>query len=377
MILFLLACLPPEGPDSRIDCAPAPAHPASASLQDLVDAKVALGLPGLTLGVRTPDGTAIVSAGFADLEDGVVMNPCHVHPMASIGKTWTAAMVMSEVEAGRLAVDDRVADHLDEDVLRRLPNIDRITLHHLLDHGSGLPDFNADIAYIGSEFDRSDDHIDPMHGIDAVRGAAPLFEPGEGYAYTDTAYELLALVLDAATGDRIAATQAEVNAPLGLTQTTQPRPSDPDPAGRVNAYWEIGGGRLVNISDMQSKYDRQVIGAGNVRSTAGDALAFIDGVVHGDLLTEPTRQAMRTPNPFSEDEDGHGYGYGLARTEVDGRVFYGHTGGDVGAGTFLMTAEDGQLSMVGLTNAGMFLGGPLQDVWNEDLLAEVVAAALP
>ncbi|MCA9569767.1 MAG: serine hydrolase, partial [Myxococcales bacterium] len=140
---------------------------------------------------------------------------------------------------------------------------------------------------------------------------------------------------------------------------------------------EIGGGRLVNISDMQSKYDRQVIGAGNVRSTAGDALAFIDGVVHGDLLTEPTRQAMRTPNPFSEDEDGHGYGYGLARTEVDGRVFYGHTGGDVGAGTFLMTAEDGQLSMVGLTNAGMFLGGPLQDVWNEDLLAEVVAAALP
>ncbi|MCA9495301.1 MAG: beta-lactamase family protein, partial [Myxococcales bacterium] len=146
-LLALVGCAAQTGPDSRIACdTPASAHPAAQRLQDLVDEKVAAGLPGLTIGVRTADGITVAAGGFADLEDRVAMNACNVHPMASIGKTWTAAMVMLEADRGTLSVDDRVADHLSEDVLRRLPNIDRITLHHLLSHSSGLPDFNADIG---------------------------------------------------------------------------------------------------------------------------------------------------------------------------------------------------------------------------------------
>ncbi|MCA9495226.1 MAG: beta-lactamase family protein, partial [Myxococcales bacterium] len=206
----------------------------------------------------------------------------------------------------------------------------------------------------------------------AVRGVAPLFEPGEGYGYTGTAYELLALVLDAATGDRIAATQAEVNTPLGLTQTTQPRPSDPDPTGRVNAYWEIGGGRISNISALQAKYDVQVIGAGNVRTTLTDALAFADAVARGPLLSEASRGEMQQWNPHSVDDDGYGYGLGLARREIDGATWVGHTGGDVGAGAFVFGRPDAELSVVGMTNLGMFLGGPLSELWNDETLEEIV-----
>lgn len=378
IVLAAVGCAAPLGPDSRIDCdLDATGHPATPALQALADEKVAAGLPGLVLGVRTAEGTAIVAAGQADIEDGVAMNACHVHPMASIGKTWTAAMVLREADAGRLQLDQPLTDWLGDDVLHGLPQIDRIALHHLLDHSAGLRDFNEDLAYVGAEFDRSVDHIDPMHGIDAVRGTKALFEPGGGYAYSDTAYELLALVLDEVTGDRIDATRREIHEPLGMDHTIQPRPDEPTTEGLVNAYWEIGGGRLQNISALQSKYDRQVIGAGNVRTTAADALTFIEALVHGDLLTDDLRTAMLAPNPHSEQDDGYGYGYGVARREIAGAVFYGHTGGDVGAGTFLETAEDGSLSIVGMTNAGMFLGGPLQDVWNESLLEEVVAAAAP
>lgn len=373
LLAGLVACGPHDGPDSRIPCdTGASVHPLAEPLQELVDDRVLAGLPGFALAVRTPDGVFLGAAGYADLEDGVPMNVCHVHPMASVGKTWTAATILRLAEEGALDLDDPVAHHLSDEQLDGLANIDVITLRQLLNHSSGLRDFNEDLAYIGFEFDAPEEPQAPERILDWVRGDPAVFEPGEGYHYTDTSFVLLAMVIEELTGDRVGAMNERVNGPLGLADTSYPVDHEVDPPGRVNAYWEIGGDRLENISGMQAKYDVQVIGAGNVRTTLTDALGFVDGVARGDFVTDATREAWTTWNPHSL-EDGGGYGLGLSHRTVDGHVYVGHTGGDVGAGAFIMARPDAEVSIVGMTNLGMFLGGPLGVHFDETLLEEVVA----
>ena len=101
-------------------------------------------------------------------------------------------------------------------------------------------------------------------------------------------------------------------------------------------------------------------------------LVVVDGVARGDFVTDATREAWTTWNPHSQ-EDGGGYGLGLSHRTVDGHVYVGHTGGDVGAGAFIMARPDAEVSIVGMTNLGMFLGGPLGVHFDETLLEEVVA----
>jgi len=375
LLATLMACAPPT-PDSRIACdVDSSDHPAAAALRSVLDDAVARGLPGLAVAVRTPEGVWQGAAGYADLEARVPMNACHVHPMASVGKTWHASLALRLVEQGRLELDARIAELLPADAIRRLPNADRITVRQLMDHSSGLPDFNEHLGYLGAEFDDTLTPDPPERTLDWLRGAAARFEPGEGYAYSDTAYMLLAMIIDEVTGDRVDAMDEAIHRPLGMARTWLPRGDDPDPEGRVNSYWEIGGGRLENVSALQAKYDVQVHGAGNVRSTLADALAFVDGVARGDVLSEASRDAMRTWNPHSEDDDGYAYGLGIARSVQDGVLWIGHTGGDVGAGSVIRARPDAPYSVVAMTNVGMFLGGPLQDVWNEDLFAGIIRAA--
>ncbi|MCB9698790.1 MAG: beta-lactamase family protein [Alphaproteobacteria bacterium] len=371
--LVAVGCSDFPKPDSTIDCdAPSYAeHPAAERLRAFVDDRVARGLPGFALAVRTPEGVWQGAAGYADIEGGVEMSTCHVHPMASVGKTWHATLALLLAERGLLDLDAPISSVLDEDTLHRLPNAEVVTFRQLMDHSSGMTDFNEDLAYLGFEFDGSRDPRPPDELLDWVRGDAPLFEPGQGYHYTDTEYVLLAMAMDAITGDLVGTMRADLLDPLGMAHTSLPRVGDPDPEGRVNAYWEIGGGRISNISALQAKYDVQVIGAGNVRTTLTDALAFADAVARGPLLSDESRDEMQQWNPSSVDAEGHGYGLGLARRQIDGVTWVGHTGGDVGAGAFLFARPDAEVSMVGMTNLGMFLGGPLSELWNDETLVEI------
>jgi D-alanyl-D-alanine carboxypeptidase len=375
-LLALSGCADVATPDGDIACdADFAAHPRHAELQAIVDDRVANGLPGLAVAVRTPDGVWQGTAGYADLERQIALTPCHVHPQASIGKTYHSVAALRLQEAGELDLDAKLADYVPEERLRGLPNADRVTLRQLMDHSSGIPDFNGDLGFLGHEFDDPLYVDTPDETLDWLRGDAPLLAPGEGYAYADTNYMLLAMAIGEVTGDHYAALREQIVAPLGSVHTTFPEPDEGDPEGRVDAYWEVGGGRLENVSDLQSAYDRQIIGAGNVRTTPAEALAFIEAVARGELLSDEARAQMTTWSPHSERDDGWAYGLGLARRDVDGQIWVGHTGGDAGAGAFSVARPDAEYGIVAMTNVGMFLGGPLGAQFDDDLLAELAAAA--
>lgn len=218
---------------------PAAADPAAA-LRDALEALHAEhGFPGATAACVLPDGSVLVAAtGLADVDAGTPMRPDDRMLAASIGKTFTGAMMLALSREGRLGLDDALAEWLGEEPwYARLPNHDTITLRHLLRHRSGLPDHVYDAAF-GAEFAqriKTGRSFAPGELIGYVLDEEPLFRPGEGFAYTDTGYVLLGLVVEKATGESYYEGVARrFLEPIGLAHTS---PSDRrDLAGLVPGY---------------------------------------------------------------------------------------------------------------------------------------------
>jgi D-alanyl-D-alanine carboxypeptidase len=165
------------------------------------------GFAGATAAYLDADGAERgFATGLADVEDGHPMEVESRMLAGSIGKTFVAATALAASREGKLGLDDRLADWLGrEDWYPRLPNGSTITLRHLLTHSSGLVDhvyldrFRSTMDQLRKSGDRAAT-LSPRQLVELVLDSEPLFPAGEGYAYTDTGYILVGLVLERALG---------------------------------------------------------------------------------------------------------------------------------------------------------------------------------
>lgn len=213
----------------------------AARLQDALDGfRESHGFPGATAAIALPDGTIVTAAtGLADVEAGRPMTPGTRMLAANIGKTFVAATVLSLETDGLLSRDDRLADHLGaRPWFGALPNAPDITLRHLLHHSAGLPDHPHLPAFqqaAAARIAAGAPAFAPEELLGFVTGQDPLFPAGTGWAYSDTGYVLLGLVIEEVTGrDYYDVVRDRVLAPLGLSDTI---PSDrPDLPGLAVGY---------------------------------------------------------------------------------------------------------------------------------------------
>ncbi len=182
--------------------------------------------PGATAAIALSDGTVISAAvGLADVEVQALMTPDSRMLAASIGKTFVAATVLSLEAEGLLARDDQISTYLgDRDWFARLPNHADITIVDLLRHTSGLADhvhlqsFQADLV---QRVATGADALNPEEAIAYVFDAEPLYAAGESWAYTDTGYLLLGLIIEKVTGRTyFELVDERFLKPLGLDATT-------------------------------------------------------------------------------------------------------------------------------------------------------------
>jgi D-alanyl-D-alanine carboxypeptidase len=191
-------------------CAVTPVHaqdnvPLHDGLQEVLDTfRDRYDFPGATAAVALPDGTVIVAAtGLADVEAGTLMTLDSRMLAASIGKTFVAATVLQLESDNRLSRADLLADHLgDRAWFDRLPNAGTITIGHLLHHSAGLPDhiYLPEFQDAWAQLTSGDAAIDPEGLIGFLAGKEPLFAAGSAWAYSDTGYLLLGLVIEEVTG---------------------------------------------------------------------------------------------------------------------------------------------------------------------------------
>lgn len=300
----------------------------------LLDFQTRYGFPGATAAIALADGTLVTAAvGLADVESGRKMTPDVPMLAASIGKTFVAATVLALESDGLLSRSDLLSSHLgDRPWFRDLPNAEAITLDHLLHHSSGLPD-HVYLPAFQSAWPRltGADTFNPEELVGFVAGEAPPFEPGTGWAYSDTGYILLGLVIEKATGQPYhEVARARFLDPLGLSQTF---PSDqrdlpglavgyvaPDhPFGLPSRTADAEGRLLWNPAVEWT--------GGGFASTSWDLARWGQLLFGGQAMEAPYLDRLLDGVALSPDAPGIFYGSGVAIYENTprGRVL-GHGG---------------------------------------------------
>ncbi|MEV8630610.1 serine hydrolase domain-containing protein [Streptosporangium sp. NPDC051023] len=250
--------------------------------------------------------------------------------IASVTKLFTATVILQLSAEGRLRLTDPVGKWLPGVVDRA----DDITLEHLLRHTSGVPD------YLPGLLDASGVVRDPTrtwHDRELVALANRLprtFDaPGGRFAYSNTNYVLLGMVVEAVTGRPYAREVTErVIRRAGLTGTSAPGETTSIPGPHPHSYALVGG----VVTDITALSPTILGAAGGIVSTTADLNRFLRALLGGGLLPPAELALMKTPSP------GTTYGMGLTTLQTPCGTFYGQAGGIGGYFTAAFQRQDGR-----------------------------------
>jgi D-alanyl-D-alanine carboxypeptidase len=257
----------------------------------------------------------------------------------SITKSLVATVVLQLVGERRIALDSPVGKWLP----RTVPDGDRITLRHLLQHTSGIVDYGESNRFRGL-YGTTGAIVGLRHRtwtapelLEFIAGVPSLFEPGSSWAYSSTNYLLLGLVVERVTGNSYAIeVDRRILHPLDLRDTEVPG-TNPHIAGpHLHGYLRDGGQEPVDIT----VFDHSFAGAaGEMVSSTTDLNRFYRALMTGGLLAPAELTEMRTVRTAAE---GCGYGLGIATRQLpDGTTLWGHNGGTFGFEAFSWTTGDG------------------------------------
>jgi D-alanyl-D-alanine carboxypeptidase len=350
----LLACLTTALVAASAPAKPPLAAPRTSALQKDLDALVATGVPGAILLVRNGSHTVRLTGGMGDVGRKTPMNPHDHFKIASLTKTYTATVVLQLVAEGKL----RLTDSVEKWLPGLVPNGRKVTLRHLLNHLSGIPDYESDPRYLKPYL--SGDlgfYWAPRKLVQLAVSHPPLFPPGvsKHTSYSNTNYVLLGLVVEAVTKKSIGAElRNRIFRPLHLGETTYPtKPGLPRPF--AHGYMVLGKPPAIDVTGLSPSLSPA---SGAIVSTADDVVDFYRALLSGHLVRPDLLRAMKTT--ISEgthvDIPGQRYGLGLESFPTTCGNGLGHNGVVPGYMTFVYSSGNGNrqaLLMVNL-DAGSF-----------------------
>lgn len=309
----------------------------AADLQAIVDAEA--GVEGATalLRVELPQQQRVwrhVAGGITRGGEPAAVDT--TFRIASITKTFTAVVVTQMAAEGRLKFDDLMSRHLPPDQLDLVPRLhvldgvsygEEITLRHLLTHSAGLFDYASAHGFFAA-IAQDPGHVwTPREMLEgSIVWGTPHFRPGGGYgyAYSDTGYVLLGLIIEHLDGVPLHESyRRRILDPIGLAVTTleghephrgpemsHPHEGDLD-AAVIHGTADWAGGGLVSDVD--------------------DLARFAQALVAGDLVGAPWLGEMlhwqfRTLDPERHSPGYLGYGFGVEARDVHGLLLRGHRG---------------------------------------------------
>lgn len=318
-------------------------------------------VPGIVVGILR-DGERLARAyGVTSLETGYLVRTDTLFLIGSISKMYTAMLVMTLVDEGKLDLDAPVVTYLPEFTLTDESARDAITLRHLLTHQSGLFGDYLD------DFGMGDDAL--ARCVASFTILRQLHAPGALWAYCNSGFMLAGRVVEVVTGKPFETAMRErVFEPLGLHHSfyfAQEATVYPTAVG--HALRTPGG----DEHEVRRKYmlSRSVAPAGGIISDAGDLLTFAafsmgDGTWNGRRLLSPASlEAMLTPQTRAANYPAAGFaewcGLSWAIRFMDGVKVVEHGGSLTGFQVKLKFVPERGFAIAVLTNSAR--GGVLGD----------------
>ena len=345
----------PPGSLTGADGSAATIH-ASALQRRLDKWRIKNGVPGVSVAILTNDGRSwLGTSGMANVAEGKTVTPETGFALASISKTFTAAVVLQLVSEGKLKLDEHVAPLLPAFGIDK-----RVTVRMLLDHTSDLNDFF---------FNPKIDHAlqsDPDATWTAKRTwrfvpPGPI-RPGKVWAYSNTNYMVLGELVKALTGRPLAEeVRDRLLDPLELNDAWYQAAEDPRTPLSVG-YRLLPGATGVIAKPVGPSSDvmpfRSVVtaagGAGSIAATAEDTARWMRAFAGGEVLS-PTIQAAMLGD-FAHTRALHAritYGLGIQLVGLDGHPALGHSGRYLGYRNVVRYLPTEGVTIAVLTNQGV------------------------
>ncbi len=293
-------------------------------------------IPGLSIAV-VRGGKVLLARGYgyADVEHRVPATDRTVYQSGSLGKMFTAALVLQLADSARLGLEDPIRRHLPEGPA----TWDAITVRHLLTHTSGIPDYTDSAVDLRRDY--TEDQL-----VRIVAALPPLFAPGERYSYSNAGYVLLGAIIRRVSGRFYGDLLHErIFGPLGMRSARIISEADIVP-NRSQGY------RLVDASLKHQEWVSPTLNTtadGSLYFTVQDLLRWAAELDAHRVLSANNLAAAWTPVRLN-DGGTYPYGFGWAVGELRGRPRVGHTGSWQGFQTSLERFPEADLTIVVLAN---------------------------
>jgi CubicO group peptidase (beta-lactamase class C family) len=268
--------------------------------------------------------------GLADLENNVPNTPQTKFRLGSVTKQFTAMAIMQLQEQGRLKVDDPIADFIPDS-----PHWAKITIHNLLTHTSGIPNFTSFSDYRSTMMLPSP----PLKTMERFKNKPLEFVPGESHAYSNSGYVVLGYIIEKASGKSYEQFLKEnIFDPLHMSSSGYDHPG-PLLEHRASGYSKIGE-KFVNAAYVDMSIPHA---AGALYSTVEDLFLWDRALRTEKLVRKSSLERMFTP--FKKD-----YGYGWAITRIFNRRCVTHSGGINGFSSNISRFVDDDVCVIVLSN---------------------------
>jgi CubicO group peptidase (beta-lactamase class C family) len=288
--------------------------------------------------------------GEANKEWGIANTPDTKFRLGSITKQFTATLVLQLVEQGKVRLDGKITDYIPD-----YPKAagDKVTIHHLLTHTSGIPSYTS-MPKFWQELSKRP--YTPIEFIKVFWDLPLEFEPGSKFQYSNSGYFLLGVIIEKVTGKPYAQVlQENIFNPLGMSSSGYDMPAPILPK-RASGY-EKRGGAYINASyvDMTTSYS-----AGALYSTVEDLYRW-DQALYGDkILSEESKKTMFEPRiapggtPLASMRYAYGWFVGkeLIGTTQESIYTIGHGGSINGFNSLITRIPESRSLIVLLNNTG-------------------------
>ena len=299
--------------------------------------------------------------GFRDPGDTLPITEDTIFQLASVSKTFTGAATLLVVRQGKLSLEDRITKYFPE-----LTAYEGVTVRHLLNHTSGIPDYFDDADWfidLWKEEKRVPGNDEILRFLQETK-AKPYFAPGEGLEYSNTGYNLLALLVERLSGVPYEEfLQRNIFEPAGMTATRCCHiRRDGVPFENYAQATVFENGRWVADVDSEEEVDVVAFDGLNgddyVFTNIFDMLKWDRALREGKVLTLEEQQLAYTPGKLNNGEDavydaedglGYGLGWAVGHDEELGLVV-SHSGGMPGVSTWFERFIDADRVLVILSN---------------------------
>ncbi|MEM7530998.1 MAG: serine hydrolase domain-containing protein [Chloroflexota bacterium] len=304
-------------------------------------------LAGLAVGIVQGDELAYAQGfGVHNIETGTPITPNSVFYTASISKTFVATAIMQLVEMGSVDLDEPVITYLTYFTLND-ESVSNITIRHMLSHISGMPD--VEDYY----WDQPTDDVDALENyVRSLHEHTLLSTPGEAFAYSNMAYEVLGDVIAKVTGQPFETTINEIIfKPLGMSNSTFLRPTQmTSPHVRIPH---------LAVSPVYP-YNRTHTPSSTCHASLMDLSRWVRMFLNGGIFLDGQRilrdASVETmwQQQFEIDEDEYmGLGWFVEPYADDTKRFVYHEGGDIGFLTNIAILPEESLAVIILSNSAL------------------------